>query len=50
VTAEKMQGWKKFFSAAIEIKSFEGGHFFMYDNNEVVDFIKQRLNLIALSS
>jgi surfactin synthase thioesterase subunit len=45
VTEEKMQGWKKFFSVAIEVKSFKGGHFFMYENNEVVDFIKMKLHV-----
>jgi surfactin synthase thioesterase subunit len=43
VTEEKMQGWKKFFSLDIEVKYFKGGHFFMYENNEVVDFIKMKL-------
>jgi external thioesterase TEII len=45
VTEEKMQGWKKFFSVAIEVKSFKGGHFFMYENNEVIDFIKMKLHV-----
>ena len=43
VSEEKMQGWRNFFTNEIEIKSFEGGHFFMYENKEVVDYIKKKL-------
>lgn len=43
VSAEKMQGWCKFFTTEIDIQSFEGGHFFLYENEKVVDFIKQKV-------
>ncbi len=43
VSFEKMKGWKKFFTADLEIKSFEGGHFFMYDNEDVIEFIKSKI-------
>lgn len=43
VSEEKMQGWRNFFTKEIEIKSFEGGHFFMYENKEVVAYIKKKL-------
>ena len=43
VSAEKMQGWRKFFTTEIDIQSFEGGHFFLYENEKVVDFIKQKV-------
>jgi external thioesterase TEII len=50
VSMERMQGWRKFFTNEIEIKSFEGGHFFMYENKRVVEYIKQMFNLTTLSS
>lgn len=43
VSAEKMQGWRKFFTTDVDIQSFEGGHFFLYENEKVVDFIKQKV-------
>lgn len=43
VSLEKMQGWRNFFTNDIEIKSFSGGHFFMYENNEVVEYIKSKI-------
>ncbi|MCB0508048.1 MAG: thioesterase [Bacteroidetes bacterium] len=43
VTMEKMQGWRNFFENEIEIKAFEGGHFFLYENKEVVPYIKQKM-------
>lgn len=44
VDAEKMQGWRKFFSDEINILAFEGKHFFLYENNAVVNYIKSTLN------
>lgn len=43
VTAEKMQGWRKFFTSDIDIKSFSGGHFFLLENKEVIDYIKNKI-------
>ncbi len=43
VSEEKMQGWRKFFTTDFDIQSFEGGHFFLYENEKVVDFIKQKV-------
>lgn len=45
VDMERMQGWRKFFTGAIEIQSFAGGHFFVYENEEVVNYIKSRLQI-----
>ena len=42
VSLEKMQGWRKFLSSGFEIKSFGGGHFFMYENEEVIKYIKSK--------
>lgn len=43
VTEEKMQGWRKFFTNEITIQSFHGGHFFMYENSNVANYIKDVL-------
>lgn len=43
VDEAKMQGWRKFFTSAIEISSFEGGHFFLYENEEVPKYIKSKV-------
>ena len=43
VDEAKMQGWRKFFTSAIEINSFEGGHFFLYENEEVPKYIKSKV-------
>lgn len=45
ITQEKAEGWQKFFSAAFEIKSFEGGHFFLYENEDAVKYIKSKLQI-----
>ena len=42
-TVEKAQGWKKFFTADFEIKSFDGGHFFLYENEEAAKYIKSKI-------
>lgn len=45
VDIEKMQGWRKFFTNTIDIVSFEGGHFFLYENKEVVKFIQTKMKV-----
>lgn len=45
ITPEKAEGWHKFFSADFEIKSFEGGHFFLYENEEAVKYIKSKIQI-----
>ncbi len=45
LSLEKLEGWRKFFSVDFEIQSFEGGHFFMYENEEVVKYIKSKVHL-----
>jgi len=45
VSAEKMQGWQKFFTNEVDICTFTGGHFFLYENKNSIDFIKQQLQL-----
>lgn len=45
LTRERAEGWRKFFSTDFDIQSFEGGHFFLYENEKVVDFIKQKVLL-----
>jgi surfactin synthase thioesterase subunit len=42
VSLEKMKGWHKFFTAGFEIQSFDGGHFFLYENEAVVKYIKTK--------
>lgn len=43
VSAEKMEGWRKFFSADFEVHSFEGGHFFLYENGDAANYIKSKM-------
>ena len=43
VDMEKMQGWQKFFTNAIDIIPFEGRHFFLYENEEVPNYIKSKV-------
>lgn len=43
VDMEKMQGWRNFFMNEIEIKSFNGKHFFLYENEDVIKYIKDKL-------
>ncbi|HQV78270.1 MAG TPA: alpha/beta fold hydrolase [Chitinophagales bacterium] len=43
VSIEKMQGWQTFFENKIEIKAFDGGHFFLYENEEVPKYIKSKV-------
>jgi surfactin synthase thioesterase subunit len=38
-----MQGWQTFFENKIEIKAFDGGHFFLYENEEVPKYIKSKV-------
>lgn len=45
ITPEKAEGWRKYFSADFEIKSFEGGHFFLYENDEAVKYIKSKMQI-----
>lgn len=40
VDKEKMQGWRKFFINEINIEAFDGKHFFLYENEAVVKYIK----------
>lgn len=44
VSSEKMQGWRKFFTSDFEIQSFNGGHFFVCENEEVIKYIKSKVN------
>lgn len=43
VDREKMQGWSKFFINEIYIEAFDGKHFFLYENEAVVNYIKNIL-------
>lgn len=47
VSYEKMQGWRKFFVNYIDIKSFEGKHFFLYENENVATYIKMKMNVVS---
>lgn len=47
VSNEKMQGWRKFFVNNIDIKSFEGKHFFLYENENVATYIKMKMNVVS---
>ncbi len=35
--------WQKHFTTTIEVKIFEGGHFFLYENQEVASFIISKM-------
>lgn len=43
ITAEKAKGWRKFTTSDFDCTAFEGGHFFLYENENVAEFIKQKV-------
>lgn len=45
VDLERMQSWRPFFENDIEIKAFDGGHFFLYENPDVIAYIKQTVGV-----
>lgn len=36
--------WKKHFSSVFEVKLFDGGHFFLYENEDAANYIKTKIN------
>lgn len=43
ITLQSAQGWQNHFSNEIDFVEFDGGHFFVYENKEVIDYIKTKM-------
>ncbi len=41
ITIETAQGWQGHFSTKVDFVDFDGGHFFIYENKDVVEYIKE---------
>ena len=41
INLETAQGWQDHFSTKVEFVEFDGGHFFLYENKKVVEYIKE---------
>lgn len=38
------QSWQKYISGSFETKIFKGGHFFLYDNDEAIAYIQNKIS------
>lgn len=42
IDIEGANSWNKYFTKEFEVKVFEGGHFFLYNNNEAIEYIRNK--------
>jgi len=38
------KSWEKYFTKRFETKVFDGGHFFLYNNDDAIEYIRQTVN------